>query len=456
VSTTGGKQPASYWCELAWLGGDAVDADVLVEIAGDRITAVDAAVTAPPADAIRLEGLTIPGLANAHSHAFHRALRGRTQGESGSFWTWRERMYAVAERLDPDRYRALARAAFAEMVLAGFTAVGEFHYVHHAPGGEAYAAPNEIADCLVEAARAAGLRITLLDTCYLRAGFDEAEPHPVQRRFIDPGVAAWAARVEGLAGTLAGAPDARVGAAIHSVRAVDGDSARDVASWARERALPLHAHVSEQRAENEACLAATGVTPAGLLAEAGVLDERFTAVHATHLADEDLRLLGAAGATCCLCPTTERDLADGVGPAARLIDAGATLAVGTDSHAVVDAFEEARAIELDERLATGERGRHRPADLLRAATAGGHSSIGWPEAGQIEPGAIADLVTVDLDGVRLAGTAPEHAVAAVVFAATAADVRTVIAGGRQIVRDGAHVALDVGAELEAAIEAVLA
>ena len=420
------------WCELAWLGGERAEAGVLLELDGDRIAAVTTG--APPGDAERLAGLTLPGLANAHSHAFQRALRGRTQAGEGSFWTWREQMYELADRLDPDSYLELARATFAEMALAGITLVGEFHYLHHTPDGTPYAAPNAMGDAVIEAAAAAGVRLTLLDACYLRDG---------HARFRDADADAWAQRVDG----LTDGPALRVGAAIHSVRAVDAEAARTVAQWADGR--PLHAHVSEQPLENETCLAEHGATPTAVLAGAGAVSERFTAVHATHLTDEDIALL--ASATVCLCPTTERDLGDGVGPARRLRDAGARLALGSDSQAVIDLFEEARAVELDERLVSGVRGLHRPVELLRAATAGGYASLGWPDGGRLEQGALADLVTVSLDGVRLAGTPAEHAVEAAVFAAAAGDVRDVMMGGRWIVREGRHVALDVQAELRAAL-----
>jgi formiminoglutamate deiminase len=442
-----------YWCELAWLDGDAADAGVEIEIAEGRIAAVNSGTAAPGSAAERLDGITIPGLANAHSHAFHRALRGRTEGERGSFWTWRERMYALAERLDPDRYLALARATFAEMALAGITAVGEFHYLHHGPGGAPYDDPNEIGLALTAAAAEAGIRITLIDACYLHGGIGE-EPDAVQRRFADADGDAWAARVDRLADALP--TGVGLGAAIHSVRAVDPDSAAAVAAWAEARLLPLHAHVSEQPAENEACAAAYGRTPTGVLADAGAISDRFTAVHFTHVGDEDIASLGNAGACCCLCPTTERDLADGVGPARRIADAGATLALGSDSHAVIDPFEEARAVELDERLASGERGHHGAAELLAAATEHGHRSIGRLDAGRIERGAPADLVTVGLDGVRLAGADPRQALEAVVFAASAADVRNVIVAGRTVVRDGIHVELDVARELRQSIEAAWA
>lgn len=437
----------TYWCELAWLGGEIPEASVVITVEGDRIASVTTRVTPPPTDAHHLEGLTIPGLANAHSHAFQRALRGRTQSGRGDFWRWREQMYALAERIDPEVYFSLARATFAEMALAGITCVGEFHYLHHGPGGTPYDDPNEIGKALIEAAREAGIRITLLDACYLHGGVGEA-PNDVQRRFSDGDAGRWASRV----GELADGPAVRIGAAIHSLRAVDPDSAKVVAGWAGAR--PLHAHVSEQSAENEACIAAYGRTPAAVLSDAGALGPGFTAVHATHLTDEDIALLGGARSACCLCPTTERDLADGIGPAGKLAAAGAPLAVGSDSHAVIDLIEEARAVELDERLATGARGSHGVGSLLRAATATGHACLGWPEGGRIEVGAMADLVTFGLDSARLAGTGVEHALASLVFAGTAADVRNVVVGGRPVVRGGAHVELDVSGELAGAIGAV--
>jgi formiminoglutamate deiminase len=436
----------TLWCELAWLGGEHAEEGVVIELEGERIASVTSGVADAPPEATSLAGLTIPGLANAHSHAFQRALRGRSQVDRGDFWAWRQRMYEIAEAIEPDAYLALARATFAEMALAGITAVGEFHYLHHGAGGARFEDPNAIGKAVIEAAREAGIRITLLDTCYLHGGIGQ-EAEGVQLRFSDGNADAWAERVEGLE---AGA-GARVGAAIHSVRAVDSEAAARVAAFAAERSWPLHAHVSEQPAENEDCASAYGKTPTALLAAAGVLSERFTAVHATHLAEGDFELLGGGGCGVCLCPTTERDLADGVGPARRLADVNARISLGTDSHALIDIFEEARAVELDERLKSGVRSGHPAAELLRAATAGGCDSIGWPEAGRIAPRALADLVTVGLDGVRLAGTSTDHAVESVVFAASAADVRDVIVGGRFIVRDGVHLSLDVAAALDESI-----
>ncbi len=441
---------SSYWCELAWLGGNDAEPGVVVEIEGDRFARVEPGAPTPPPGAERLDGITVPGFANAHSHAFHRALRGRTQRGRGSFWSWRQAMYELAGALDPDSYRALARATYAEMALAGITTVGEFHYLHHGPGGTRYDDPNEIGRALLAAAGEAGIRITLLDACYLHGGIGR-ELEGAQTRFGDGSADAWAQRVETLGDLGAGA---RVGAAIHSMRSVDPGSAARVAAWANERSRPLHAHVSEQPAENEACLAAHGRTPTGVLEDAGALSERFTAVHFTHVSEEDVRLLGRGACHCCLCPTTERDLADGIGAGRAIADAGARLALGSDSHAVIDQFEEMRAVELDQRLASGERGHHDAVELLRAACEHGHASIGWPEAGRIEPGAIADLVTVGMDSVRLAGADAPSALQQVVFAGSAADISHVVVSGREVVDEGRHVGLDVATELSSSIGAL--
>ncbi len=439
-----------WWAEHAWLGGDQVQAGVLLEADGGRLTTVTAGVAAP-ADAERLAGVTLPGLANAHSHAFQRAMRGRAQRDGGTFWTWRRDMYALAGGLTPESYRALACAVYAEMALAGITCVGEFHYVHHAPGGTPYAEPNAMGEALVAAAAEAGVRLTLLDACYLAGGFGE-DLAPAQRRFADRDADAWAARVD----AMPAAPHARVGAAIHSARAVPADALGTVAGWARERGAPLHVHLSEQPAENEACRAAHGCTPTELLEAHGALGPRSCAIHATHLEPADVGRLGAADTTVCLCPTTERDLADGIGPARALADAGTPLALGSDSHAVVDPWEEARAVELDERLASGRRGHWRAHELLAAATSAGHAALGWPEAGRLAPGAPADLVTLRLDSVRLAGARPETLLESVLFAAAPADVGDVVVDGRRVVAGGRHTLVeDVPGRLQATIEAVL-
>ncbi|WP_374231040.1 formimidoylglutamate deiminase [Streptomyces sp. UNOC14_S4] len=452
----------TYWAEHALLD-TGVASGVVVETGADgRIAAVRRDVDAPPTGSVTLRGLTLPGFANAHSHAFHRALRGVVQAghatggrpagagaehAPGNFWTWREVMYGVAEKLTPESYFELARATYAEMALAGITAVGEFHYLHHGPGGTRYDDPNAMGEALIAAAAEAGIRITLLDTCYLSSGFG-AEPSAHQLRFSDGTAEEWAGR----AAALKGDDNTRIGAAIHSVRAVPADQLAGVADWAREREAPLHVHLSEQTAENDACVEAYGFTPTALLADHGVLGERTTAVHATHLAPGDIRLLGTSRTGVCMCPTTERDLADGIGPALRLQHAGSPLSLGSDSHAVIDMLEEARAMELDERLRTHTRGHWTAAQLLRAATTDGHAALGWDEAGAIRPGALADLTAIALDSVRTAGAPPRLAAETAVFAATNADVRDTVVGGRHIVREGQHqLVADVAGALAKAI-----
>ena len=448
--------PVRRWhAEYAWVGR--LSRDVLIEADGERFTSVTADVAEVPADAVRLRGLTLPGFANAHSHAFHRALRGATQTGKGTFWTWREIMYAVAERLDPDSYFQLARAVYAEMALAGVTCVGEFHYLHHQAGGEPYADPNAMGQALVAAAAEAGLRITLLDTCYLAGGLNRDGIIPLagpQLRFGDGDGGGWASRMAGFSLDTHGmlGPHAQVGAAIHSVRAVPPEQMGPVVAWAHRHGAPLHAHLSEQVAENTACMEVYGVTPTRLLYDEEALGPRTSVVHATHVSAADIALLGGSQAYACICPTTERDLGDGLAPSMRLASAGCRLTLGSDSHAVIDILEEARGVEYSERLARQSRGVFTAAALLHAACGDGHASLGWPDAGEIAPGEWADLVTVTLDSVRTAG-AP--ALEAAVFGATAADVTGVVAGGRDVVGDGGHLLVpDVPAALAAAIAAV--
>jgi formiminoglutamate deiminase len=331
-------------------------------------------------------------------------------------------MYAVAERLDPDTYLTLARAAYREMVAAGYTAVSEFHYLHHQPDGTPYDDPLAMRHALEEAARQALIRLTVLDTCYVSSGFG-SPPEGVQRRYSDGDAEAWAKRAgEGPA-------------AIHSVRAVP----RDQLPVFHGR-TPLHVHLSEQVAENQACLAAYGVTPTRLLHGADLLGPGTTVVHATHLTDDDIELLGTTGTQVCITPTTERDLADGIGPARRLHDAGCRVSVGSDSHAVVDPFEELRGLELDERLATGERGHWSAAELLGAGTLHQAIAVGAP----------ADLVTLDTASPRTAGTGSDEHTA--VFAATSADVTQVVVDGRVVYTTGDDE--EIGRELDAAIGAL--
>ncbi len=388
----------------------------------------------------------VPGFVSAHGHAFQRALRGRTERAAGgrSFWSWREAMFAAANRLSPDDLEAVARFAFLELARAGVTCAGEFHYLHRDPEGRPYADPSELAIRIVRAARDVGLRVVLLRAAYARAGHG-LPPEPSQRRFVEPSPDAYLAALDRLAAALRGDPLVSLGIAPHSVRACPAEWIRALADEARRRGLPLHVHAAEQLAEIDACrLEHAGLSPVQLLAREGALAERTTLVHAIHADDADARAIGAARATVCACPTTERNLGDGIVPADRLLAAGARLALGVDSHAQADLMEEARELELNLRLARQERavlddpGRALAATLFDAATAGGMASLGLA-GGRLSPGDPADFVLLDLDDPSIAGTAPDALLAAIVFAGSPRAVRATYVAGEPVSVDGAPV-----------------
>jgi formiminoglutamate deiminase len=418
----------SFWCEQAWIGGQAVPSVAIDSGIDGKITAIEVGVDA--ADRHRLMGLVYPGLANAHSHAFHRALRGLPAAQS-DFWTWREEMYRVADRLDPDSYRELATAVYREMALAGFTAVGEFHYLHHGSGGKRYSDPNAMGEALREAAASAGVRLTLLDTCYLEGGIGKALS-PTQLRFADRSVQAWSERRQLLEKDL----NTRIGAAIHSVRAVKpGDLAKVVSDTG---GIPLHVHLSEQAAENGAAQAAYGLSPTELLQRAGALGPLTTAVHAIHLSPEDRDILRDSGAAVCACPTTEADLGDGIGPFAELARAGVPLVVGTDQHVRIDPFEEVRRLEMDQRLATGVRGHFDGEQLVEVLSENGYRALGWDDGGKIAVGSWCDLVAMRTDTVRTSGVE----LSSLLLVVGPGDVSDVVVGGRTVVRQGVHLLKD--------------
>ncbi len=439
----------TYFAQWAWRGAEHAVANVRITVSNGTISAVEDNAAKQAGD-VAIAGVVMPGLVNAHSHAFHRALRGRTHGGTGDFWSWRTPMYEIANRLTPDSYRELAAMTFAEMALSGITGVGEFHYIHHNSDGTKYKNPNEMGLAMVQAAQRAGIRIALLDVAYLHAALDKPEPLAEQKRFSDGNIDAWLDRVDALG---EGGDGWTVGMAPHSVRAVHPRELEEVV--ANRHGKVVHLHVSEQPAENAACIAATGMTPTQVLDNVGLLGQHVTAVHATHLTDTDIALLGKSRTCVCLCPTTERDLADGVGPAAALRDAGATLSLGTDSNAFIDMFEETRAIETDERLVTGKRGLHAPSSLLAAATSVGATSLGWGQHG-IQVGAPADFIALSLDSVRLASFDGANGAAHIVHSAAPSDVRDVWVGGKQIVANFRHTEIDdVVAGLRNAIAAVV-
>ena len=437
--------------KYAWLSGENCASDVRITIENSIITSITPNSQAKSKD-MKSNGVVMPGFVNTHSHAFHRALRGRTHGGSGlgDFWAWRTLMYQVANRLTPENYLQLATAVFSEMALAGVTTVGEFHYVHHQQNGKPYEDPNEMGKVIIEAAKRAGIRLTLLDVAYLHGGLNNQPLGTEQRRFTDSTVENWLARIE-----MLGAPSTMhtIGLAPHSVRAVNESELAQIAKHRKNRVV--HIHVSEQPAENEACKAATGRTPTHLLHDAQLLGSFATAVHATHLEANDIALLGQTKTFSCFCPTTERDLADGIGPSERLASSGSSLCLGTDSHAVIDMFEEARAVEMNQRLISHRRGVHRSEELLAAATINGASSLGSKKHGLVV-GANADFIAVAIDTVRLATFDPSNGAAHLVHGATSSDVSDVWVGGEHIVQNHIHKAMpNIAEELRAAIESVI-
>lgn len=442
-------------CATALVAGRFID-DVRIEVDGaGRIAGLGVGsgpATGGPAPPHLELGVVVPGFVNTHSHLFHRALRGSRDGDD--FWSWRRAMYRAAARLEPDSYRRLACAVYSEMLAAGYTSVGEFHYLHHRADGTAYP-DHDMELAVARGAADAGIRLTLLDTCYLHAGLgDDGRGTPLtagQTRFGDGSVAAWLERWYRLRDALASAfPQVVLGAALHSVRALTPDEIAEAVNGLPGDA-PLHLHLSEQPRENTDCLAATGLTPAGVLARAGALGRRTTVVHATHLADDDVALLGDSGTTVSLCPTTEADLGDGIARVADLAEAGVPLAIGTDEDVVTDPFAELRMLESTARLAGGRRGVLDVTRLWRAGSADGLHCLspgrypaGLPAGLQV--GRPADLVEIDPSSARLAGVDP----LTWPLTAAAEDVSaTVVAGALAPRRDPAGLR-SVLAELRAA------
>ena len=379
--------------------------------------------------------LTMPGMATVHSHAFQRAMRGLTQRKSlqaGSFWSWRGLMYQLVERMTPESMYAVARLAYLELALSGVTMVGEFHYLHHDTDGTPYANRTELADAVIRAAEDVGIRICLIRTAYMRGGYEQALT-PAQQRFSDPTVDAVLQDVETLQSRYAKNPLVTVALAAHSIRAVPIAENRELADWAAARNLPFHMHVCEQRRELEECIAEHGVTPIQLLHDNGILSDRFVGVHATHLDSAEITQLGQANAFVNLCRTTERDLGDGLPATSELVAAGARLCVGVDSHCCENAFEEVRAIELDERSRHEARTVVGNADmLLDAATRQGYAACGLENKWQ------QDKVLLNANDLALIGLPEQYLVDGVVFNATPRAVREVHVNGNAIVQEGQH------------------
>ncbi len=385
------------------------------------------------------DSVLLPGLVNAHSHAFQRRIRGATHTRGASdpsdFWSWRAAMYEAASALDPEGVYEVTKQCFAEMLATGITCVGEFHYLHHQPDGRPYEDRNELSRQVIRAAREVGLRLVLLEVYYARAGAGRP-PLAEQRRFVDGAPAAFLERVDALRG-LADGDALSVGLAPHSVRAVPEPALRELAAYAREHGLVMHAHVSEQPRENEECAAEHGCTPTELLARAGCIDPArpgsFTAVHAIHVSARDRELLRAANV--CACPTTEADLGDGIVLASEYLSRGTHVALGSDSNSVIDLIQEARLLEMHERLRARARLRLAGPDgqvgsrLLAAATRGGARALGRPALGQLAPGSPFDALTVHTRHRALAGVDGPNLLDALMLAGTAAPVDRVFVGG---------------------------
>ena len=421
--------------------GGHVRAGVAVELAGGKIAAlVDAAGAGERGDVVRLPGrMLVPGLVNGHSHAFQRHLRGRVEvrepaAPDDDFWSWRESMYAAAEALDPRGMREVAEECFDAGRRAGYTAVGEFHYVHHRPDGTPYEEPNELALAVVDAARAVGVRIVLLMAAYARGGAGRG-PSPGQRRFCDPSVVAYLDRVDRLADAVAGDPLVTVGYAPHSLRAVPREWLVAIAAHAGDTGFPVHIHAGEQPREVAESLEEFGLRPIEHLADCGLLGAETTVVHATHVSERELDLLAETESTVCACPTTEANLGDGFLPAAGLWERDVRVSFGADSNVRLDPFEEARESEGCARRLSGRRnvlvadGDRGPApSLWRCLTVNGAHSLMLAATG-IVAGGPADVVALDLAHPEIRAVEPEHLAAAVLFSGTAALVReTWVAG----------------------------
>jgi formimidoylglutamate deiminase len=450
--------PTLYLPEMLFAEGQAhVDVGLLVDASG--FVAGLATKDAMPSEtrSVALPGRALlPGLANAHSHTFQRLFRGRAEGRAtggDTFWTWREQMYRAAGFVSPEDLYDVARATFLEMVCAGITVVGEFHYLHRDPTGLAYSDPNLLSKQVIAAAQSVGLRICLLRAGYFRAGF-EREPHPGQRRFYEPpneylrnldDLAAAYVDAENVAGNVT------VGAAPHSIRAVPLEELKRIAEFASSRGrIPLHMHISEQMGENAACAAEYGVTPVSLMAGHGILSPETTLIHAIHLTEAEFAAVAASRTTICSCPTTERNLGDGIFPAETAARLGIPVAFGTDSQAQIDILEDARQIEYHLRLRDQQRGildASARADwasrepigtgLVHAATRNGYTALGL-RGGNLAAGEPADFFTVDLNDLSVLGMDAESLAAQAVFALSKTAIREVAVQGRLILEDGQH------------------
>lgn len=411
-----------------------------------RISQITASLP-PEMKRTRLPGKAlIPGMVNGHSHAFQRAIRGRTHERReglSDFWSWRNAMYAVVEKLSPKSIYGISRHAFLEMLSAGYTSVGEFHYIHHQEDGIPYGEENELANAVIQAALDVGIRIVLLRVLYLETGYKALSPAPGQLRFMDGNLEEGITRIERLQAQWREARNVHIGVAPHSVRAIHERDLRALATWRGEHAVPLHIHASEQVAEVEETLAFTGKRPVELLEDTGILTPATTLVHATHLNSRERESIGRAGASVCVCPTTEADLGDGLIEATPLAALGVPFTLGSDSQAIIDPFQEMKALEMHERLRIRARGALTTVgslpglNLFQSATTHGYRSLGL-SGGAIEPGTEADLVAVDLEHPALLGLQKEELLAGLTMHGDRSAVTDVWVSGKHLISGKKH------------------
>ncbi|HTW47231.1 MAG TPA: formimidoylglutamate deiminase [Acidobacteriaceae bacterium] len=450
--------PTLYRPSLLFAGGKFHSGSGL--LAGDdgRILAI--APNAESASVVDLPGKALlPGFINAHSHSFQRLIRGKSESRVTSgkdFWSWRGTMYHAAAQLTPRQAHDVARMAFLEMALAGTTTVGEFHYLHTDPAGRPYDDPNHLAKLVIAAARSVGIRIVLLRAAYFRSGY-QLSRDPGQTRFFES-LPDYLRNTALLKSAFPASVEIAIGVAPHSIRAVPLNDLREIAAFARSAAVPLHMHVSEQTAENEASVREYGTTPVTLLANAHLLGPHWTAIHATHITADEMEQLAEAGMTICACPTTERNLGDGIFCADRVMEHGIPVALGSDSQAQIDPLEDARQLDYHLRLKCRQRaildqipnaqipnvripntGQAQPLAqrLFACATANGARSLAV-QAGDLAIGSLADFFTVDLRDPSIAGHSAADLLPLIVFGLNRTAIRDVAVGGQLVVRDGRH------------------
>jgi formimidoylglutamate deiminase len=439
----------SYQPELLFVDGR-FHQDYALEVSSDGtiVSAGPVAQSRIEASIHKLPGRALlPGMIDIHSHSFQRALRGKAESRRRSgpdFWSWRNIMYRCALALTPEEIYDVARMAFLEMALAGITTVGEFHYLHRTPAGSPYDDPNLLAKQVIRAADSVGIRIVLLRCAYVRAGF-ELPPDPGQIRFLEPDAEKFLRDADTLRNEIAAMPaTVTFGLAPHSVRAVPREYLRTISAWAHSHALPLHMHVAEQPAEIDACIAEYTLTPFHLLDQLGLLTPGFTAIHAIHLQPGEIERMALGKITVGACPTTERNLGDGILCADELIDAGVSIALGTDSHTQTDALENARELESNLRLRhlqravlDGRQGEPLPVLLFDFATRSGARSL-HVDTGTLELGKPADFFTVDLYDCAIAGSLSEELLTNIVFSMSPGAIRDVAVAGKLIVNHSQH------------------